>query len=231
MSDDKSTNGRGTGGKRLGLILLAVAAMVALVVTVGESLRSPSHGAGHLGVLEQVQAASVSRAPAPGHDPNMIAASGTRRRNLADYYALRAYYGAPPAVPHAVEPEFDRNQRCNVCHLKGGFVEKFNAYAPLTPHPEYANCLQCHAQSSAEGQFVEIDWRSPAPPVLSRPALPGNPPPVPHPLFLRGSCLSCHAGPAAVAEVRTGHPERLNCLQCHVPRKVETVFGRERAAQ
>ena len=217
-----------SGIRRLGLILLAVAVMVAAVVTIGESLRSPSHGAGHLGVLERVEAAT--RPAAPAHDPQMPAAPGTVRRTLASHYALRAYHGAPPAIPHAVEPAYDRSQRCNVCHLKGGFVEKFNAYTPLTPHPHYANCLQCHAQRVSMDEYVALDWRAPPPPDLARPALPGNPPPMPHGLFLRQACLSCHAGPAAVAEVRTGHPERLNCLQCHVPRNPVAAFERPQAA-
>jgi hypothetical protein len=52
-------------------------------------------------------------------------------------------------------------------------------------------------------------------PVLSRTA-DGLPPSIPHDLQLRGNCLACHMGPAAVAEIRTTHPERSDCRQCHV---------------
>jgi cytochrome c-type protein NapB len=45
--------------------------------------------------------------------------------------------------------------------------------------------------------------------------LPGGPPPIPHGLQMRENCLACHAGPAAVAEIRTPHPTLVNCRQCH----------------
>lgn len=215
--------------KRLGLILGGLALIGAAIFVVGERLRAPAHGAGHVGVLHQVRAAAPALARPQGGRAladDAVPAPGTRRRTLAGYYALRAYPGAPPIVPHAVEADFDRRQRCNVCHLKGGFVPKFNAYTPVTPHPEMANCLQCHAQANAAGVFEDSQWRSLKRPRIGRPALPGGPPPIPHSLQMRRQCLTCHAGPAAVVEVRTSHPERLNCLQCHVPRTTDAVFGR-----
>jgi nitrate reductase cytochrome c-type subunit len=45
----------------------------------------------------------------------------------------------------------------------------------------------------------------------------GAPPTIPHPLQLRENCLACHAGPASRPEIRTSHPERARCRQCHVP--------------
>jgi cytochrome c-type protein NapB len=41
-------------------------------------------------------------------------------------------------------------------------------------------------------------------------------PPINHDLFFRGNCLACHSGPSAVAEIRTTHPERADCRECHV---------------
>ena len=39
--------------------------------------------------------------------------------------------------------------------------------------------------------------------------------------------MACHGGPAAVEEIRTTHPERGNCRQCHVPAVTEEeVFTR-----
>jgi cytochrome c-type protein NapB len=32
---------------------------------------------------------------------------------------------------------------------------------------------------------------------------------------MRENCRACHAGPGAVAELRTTHPERVSCRQCH----------------
>jgi cytochrome c-type protein NapB len=130
-------------------------------------------------------------------------------------------------IPHEVDVEINRDQRCNTCHEKGGFVPKFNAYTPVTPHPEYRNCMQCHVPSSEEDLFVETDWTSVKQPNIHRPALPGSPPPIPHTLQLRENCLSCHAGPAVPLEIRTTHPERRNCRQCHVPRETLSIFQRE----
>ena len=49
------------------------------------------------------------------------------------------------------------------------------------------------------------------------PTTPGqSPPAIPHDLQLRGNCLACHSGPAAVAQIRVAHPERADCRQCHV---------------
>ena len=45
----------------------------------------------------------------------------------------------------------------------------------------------------------------------------------PHDLFFRGNCLACHSGPSAVAEIRTAHPERADCRQCHVAVRIPTV--------
>ena len=39
--------------------------------------------------------------------------------------------------------------------------------------------------------------------------------------IVRANCVACHSGPAAREEIRTTHPERVRCNQCHVP--VETV--------
>ncbi len=40
------------------------------------------------------------------------------------------------------------------------------------------------------------------------------PPVIPHTTLMRTDCLSCH-GPAAYAGLRTDHPQRSNCVQCH----------------
>jgi cytochrome c-type protein NapB len=49
-----------------------------------------------------------------------------------------------------------------------------------------------------------------------------SPPLIPHDLQLRGNCLACHAGPGGVEEIRSTHPERANCRQCHLPSAPET---------
>ncbi len=213
---------------RVAGIAVAIVALTGLVFFVGESLRSSYKTLtpkAQLRALRSGDDALIRHANNTGLDVDMQPASGIKPRSLKGYYELRAYAGAPPSIPHEIDPQVFRQQSCNICHERGGYVPQYNAYTPVTPHPQYANCLQCHALSG-EGVFVEMDWRSAKKPVLHRPALPGNPPPIPHTLQLRDNCLACHAGPAAVPEVRTSHPERLNCLQCHVPRQVQGIFVR-----
>ncbi len=189
--------------------------------------RDPTHGVGILAVIRAGDAAPRTDPHATSLSPQMPVAPGVPERTLSAYYERRAYPGAPPTVPHPVDPETNRTQACNVCHAKGGFTPKFNAYVPVTPHPELGNCLQCHVQGAVPAaSFVRDEWLSVRPPALQRPALPGGPPPMPHGLQLRQRCLSCHAGPAAVAAVRTSHPERVNCQQCHVPRRTQRLFRR-----
>jgi hypothetical protein len=163
-------------------------------------------------------------------------------RTMTMYRALRAFPGAPPRIPHGLTVEEFRGGRCNVCHERGGYVARFTAYAPVTPHPELRDCLQCHVaddalvgldfpDKSAPGQvcfqchvldapprrFAALDWPAPTWPELHAPALTGGPPPIPHGSQLRENCLACHMGAGAIEEIRTTHPDRANCRQCHVP--------------
>jgi nitrate reductase (cytochrome), electron transfer subunit len=158
-------------------------------------------------------------------------------RSLATFRALRAYPGAPPRIPHGLTADEFRTTACRTCHERGGYVPRFDAYAPVTPHPELADCLQCHTGdadlvgTALPGAAVDgvcrqchtpgvrralpaLDWRAAPWPELARAT--NTPPPIPHDLTLRGNCVACHAGPGAVAELRTTHPERADCRQCHL---------------
>ncbi len=145
------------------------------------------------------------------------------QRTLETYYKNRAYYGAPPYIPHPVKEEMNMGgNTCLQCHQNGGFVPKFKAYAPITPHPEMINCRQCHVAKTSETLFVQTTFtKDQAPPVGVNSALPGSPPMIPHQIQMRENCLSCHAGPAAPREIRVTHPERINCMQCHVPNNTQ----------
>lgn len=145
-------------------------------------------------------------------------------RTLRRYYKGRAYLGAPPFVPHPVTEQNGQVDQCLACHGQGGYVPKYQAYAPITPHPTYTNCVQCHVPVRTQSLFKPTTWTQIGPPQLRRTPLPGGPPPIPHGLQLRTDCNSCHAGPGSVREIRTPHPERTNCLQCHVPRQRVTPF-------
>ncbi len=148
------------------------------------------------------------------------------QRSLETYYNNRAYPGAPPSIPHPLL-KGERGvggKACLQCHQNGGFVEKFNAYAPVTPHPELINCRQCHVAQKTETLFTASNFaKMNAPKVGVNNALPGSPPMMPHDIQMRENCLSCHAGPAAPKEIRVTHPERINCRQCHVPDTREFV--------
>lgn len=162
-------------------------------------------------------------------------------RTLKTFRYLRAYPGAPPRIPHELTPDEFRTGACKTCHERGGYSRRFAAYVPLTPHPGNGPCLQCHLGADelmavslgpdsnrrchqchgAGGRpradaDASLDWRTTAWPQLA-PRTPGRTPaPILHDFQFRGDCLACHAGPAAVAEIRTTHPERADCRQCHV---------------
>lgn len=138
-------------------------------------------------------------------------------RNLSVYYSRRQYPGSPPMVPHPVLPSFGGEAKCLSCHAKGGWSEEYAKNTPLTPHPEFEACRQCHLRPQTTDQFVGNDWKSVVPPKLGRSQLAGSPPPIPHTLQLRGNCIACHTGPGAVVEIRVEHASRGNCRQCHVP--------------
>jgi cytochrome c-type protein NapB len=131
----------------------------------------------------------------------------------------RAYDGAPPPIPHDAAAG-----ACTTCHDEDGAVIPGIGVAPASPHGAAAasgamgGCRQCHAAVATGAVFVRSSFRGlPQGPWRGRRATPGAPPAIPHMLQLRENCLTCHAGPAARIEIRTTHPERARCRQCHVP--------------
>jgi cytochrome c-type protein NapB len=144
------------------------------------------------------------------------------QRSLDTYYDNRAYHGAPPSIPHPVasgERSMGGND-CLQCHQNGGFVDKFKAYVPVTPHPEMVNCRQCHVVQNTKTFFKGTNFYKAEAPLVGKGvnnALPGSPPTIPHQLQMRENCLSCHGGSSAPREIRVSHPERVNCRQCHMP--------------
>ena len=167
-------------------------------------------------------------------------------RTLATYRGLRAFPGAPPRIPHGLTAGEYRTTGCRTCHERGGYSARFGAYVPVTPHPELSDCLschlpddavvgidlpaqgpegqcrQCHAPAAGAAAVTRLDWRAGPWPEVRRSAGDGAPPPIPHDLVLRGNCNACHMGPAAVAEIRTDHPQRADCRACHVLASVDT---------
>jgi len=149
------------------------------------------------------------------------------QRTLKSFNSLRAYNGAPPVIPHPIiKSKSLTGDSCLGCHQNGGFTPKFNAYAPIVPHPEKLNCRQCHNPRNKNSLFKKTKWGGNSG-KRGFAHLPGSPLIIPHSLQMRESCLSCHSGPAAVKEIRTTHPERVNCMQCHVERHTAGIWVRK----
>jgi cytochrome c-type protein NapB len=207
------------------LIGLAVLLMAALVVVVGQSLIAGREPARVMPVAAEATPTLPSEAGmyarvARAVDYAAMPREPNRKRTREVYYARRAYPGAPPVVPHPVDEGQAFGKACLACHAEGGWVPRFEAYAPVTPHPEMTSCRQCHVPQARAAEAGSVrssasDWRAGAPPALKGAAMPGSPPPIPHALQMRENCRACHAGPGAVDAFRTTHAERVSCRQCH----------------
>ena len=170
-----------------------------------------------LGVACGTQAPPADSPPSPSPD------AGRAMR--------RAYDGAPPTVPHA-----DVGGACTACHdADGQSVGK--VYAPPSPHVGTAEggatqrCRQCHVFVTTDAAFVGNEFIGlPQNLRAGSRATPGAPPTIPHRLQMRENCAACHTGPAAREAIRTGHPDRARCRQCHVPVTDTGTFPRGGAA-
>lgn len=141
----------------------------------------------------------------------------------------RAYDGAPPTVPHE-----SFGAACTGCHDERGQSVPGVGFAPASPHDGTSKaggtvrCRQCHVFRTTDDLFVRSEYEGlPQDLVAGDRATAGAPPRIPHRLLMRENCLACHAGPGAREEVRTTHPERTRCRQCHVPATRSQVFESE----
>ena len=141
---------------------------------------------------------------------------------LRDRAARRAFDGAPPVVPHPIAQ--DSAAACLACHGPGLVIK--DKVASKMSHAIYTSCTQCHVPAGgprmlapesdlltpiAENQFTGMTT-----PSKGNRAWPAAPPTVPHPTLMRSDCMSCH-GPQGLFGLRTPHPDRQACVQCHVP--------------
>ena len=133
----------------------------------------------------------------------------------------RLYDGAPPVIPHK-----PLNITCTECHTSSGKQAPPLGFAPANPHAATKGvsgtsyCQQCHVFRRDEQTFqnLENDFAGLRQQFATADRLyPGAPPVIPHRLFMRENCTSCHSGPAARPEIVCKHTERTNCRQCHVP--------------
>lgn len=144
----------------------------------------------------------------------------------------RAYDGAPPTIPHAAF-----GMRCEACHNAAGQSVAGVGFAPASPHVDTeraggtTRCRQCHVLVTSNDLFVASRFEGAAQDYLlsGGRATPGASPTIPHRMLMRENCVACHDGPGAREEIRTSHPERWRCQQCHVP--VMANYGFESALE
>jgi cytochrome c-type protein NapB len=170
---------------------------------------------------QYVTALAPLRERMPGLLEPVVQTEEERRTALEARSSHRAYEGAPPTIPHAIDQQ--ALPACLACHAQGLVIA--GKTAPRMSHAVHASCTQCHA--------VEADPRPLQEPVPVLPntfaglkswgrgerAWPGAPPTMPHPTLMRTECTSCH-GVGGRQGLRSTHPYRQSCNQCHPPSAV-----------
>lgn len=128
----------------------------------------------------------------------------------------RAFNGAPPTIPHPVDQRSDA--ACVACHSAGAMTKTLRI--PRMSHAFLANCTQCHVENNPRHMratlFRENEFAGLKAPTAGPRAFAGAPPQIPHSTWMRTDCMSCH-GYEGRHGIRTTHPWRNNCLQCHAP--------------
>ena len=128
----------------------------------------------------------------------------------------RAFNGAPPTVPHPIDQMSAAT--CMACHGEG-LATKTLRISRMS-HQFLANCTQCHVEShfqqTSVTEFRENSFVGLPAPTGGPRAFDGAPPMIPHSTWMRVDCNSCH-GPTGAYGIRSTHPWRQNCQQCHAP--------------
>jgi nitrate reductase cytochrome c-type subunit len=134
----------------------------------------------------------------------------------------RAFYTAPPVMPHRYGR---RDKDCRYCHSQ---VKEYKGKTSApSPHPKWVNCMQCHVRRGVPGkqglvrQSVENSWQGLKEPEAGPKSHEGAPSVIPHRLFLRENCKSCHDREHPEKSLRSPHANKVNCQQCHVARSTE----------
>ncbi|MCA9134015.1 MAG: hypothetical protein KDA45_12700, partial [Planctomycetales bacterium] len=148
----------------------------------------------------------------------VIPSAAEKEQSLARRTTRRAFNGAPPVIPHAVEATNDA--ACYACHAQG--MKLGELQASVMSHRFLANCTQCHAAPTpaalqAFASPIETKFVGLSTPHAGQRAYPGAPPTIPHSQWMRENCVACHGGPHGWAGLESTHPWRSNCTQCHAP--------------
>lgn len=157
---------------------------------------------------------------APEHDvfANVVQSEADRLATLEGRRQRRAYDRAPPVIPHAVDQRGFPD--CLACHERGATLA--GRVAPKISHARYDSCTQCHVVAASPQPWAEPPaltdngFVGSSPAVHGERAWAGAPPTIPHATNMRSQCQSCH-GPGGLHGVRSTHPWRQSCTQCHVP--------------
>ena len=138
------------------------------------------------------------------HSAEVKPSDEDKQRSLWTRATRRAFNGAPPVIPHAVEQTDDA--ACYACHGQGARVGQ--RAANRMSHGLLVNCLQCHAAPPPK-PFAHLDivtvnsFVGAAAPTSGERAFPGAPPVIPHSTWMRERCLSCHGGAAGMVRSRS----------------------------
>lgn len=160
------------------------------------------------------------RAGLPKLGDPVVPSAEAKALALAKRASRRQFDGAPPVIPHATDPQAVGG--CPACHDQGGVIG--TTRIPVMSHPRWSQCTGCHASvaTSAVATLEEVErplgngFVGQASPTAGARAWFGAPPVIPHRLQSRTECAACHGLPGQ-AGLRTRHPERPSCLQCHAP--------------
>jgi cytochrome c-type protein NapB len=166
----------------------------------------------------ELQAVWWRALPQPNLFAPVVQSEADRDAALARRAARRAYDGAPPTIPHAIDQIAAPS--CLTCHELGARIA--NLIAPRISHPVLGSCVQCHVVAADPRPGVVTppapasDFAGlPAPRSGAR-AWPGAPPTIPHTTWMRDNCASCH-GAFGRDGIKSTHPWRASCTQCHAP--------------
>lgn len=156
----------------------------------------------------------------PRSEPTVVAVTASKVRA-----ERRAYDGGSahdPASPAGSDlhcmPYQDREFKtgCRLCSCKPSYRHACRG--------RVQNCNQCHVFKNPVALVVASNFAGrPQDLRLGSRLYRGAPPVMPHAKFMRENCNACHRGDAARPEIRCSHPERSNCMQCHLERELETA--------
>jgi len=153
---------------------------------------------------------------------------GDPRQELRDHRAkLRSYTGAPPVAPHSTTEKAYANN-CLGCHKRGFIIKEETdsgiekrVVGPITPHPEWVNCVQCHLSKNDSSRFVGNNFTPYRLSYMKKVIPEGEssddmgPPTMPHPLQYREDCKVCHTSRTSAKALQPPHGEMDGCIYCH----------------